>query len=103
MVWYYVCFLPSFLLVDSGLIFLHRHHIIHRDLKPENILLKRAPNGEVHYILYMYFVMLNLLDAMHCVFIEQIIYKLTDFGYAKAYESSSYTDSMVGTPQYVVS
>ena len=34
---------------------------------------------------------------------QQEIYKLTDFGYAKVYGTSSRADSMVGTLQYVVS
>lgn len=33
----------------------------------------------------------------------QVIYKLTDFGYAKQYDNSSVCTSLVGTVQYVVS
>ena len=32
----------------------------------------------------------------------QVIYKLTDFGYAKEYDNSSVCTSLVGTVQYVV-
>ena len=32
----------------------------------------------------------------------QVIYKLTDFGYAKQYDNSSVCTSLVGTVQYVV-
>jgi inhibitor of nuclear factor kappa-B kinase subunit beta len=62
--------------VTQGIKFLHSQKIIHRDLKPENILLKRV--GE-----------------------SQVIYKLTDFGYAKQYDNSSVCTSLVGTVQYV--
>ena len=34
---------------------------------------------------------------------SQVIYKLTDFGYAKQYDNSSVCTSLVGTVQYVVS
>ena len=33
----------------------------------------------------------------------QVVYKLTDFGYAKTYDQSSVCESLVGTVQYVVS
>ena len=33
----------------------------------------------------------------------QVVYKLTDFGYAKSYDQSSVCTSLVGTMQYVVS
>ena len=35
--------------------------------------------------------------------LSQVIYKLTDFGYAKQYDNSSVCTSLVGTVQYVVS
>ena len=35
--------------------------------------------------------------------ISQVVYKLTDFGYAKSYDKSSMCTSLVGTVQYVVS
>ena len=35
--------------------------------------------------------------------ISQVVYKLTDFGYAKSYDKSSVCTSLVGTVQYVVS
>ena len=34
--------------------------------------------------------------------ISQVVYKLTDFGYAKSYDKSSVCTSLVGTVQYVV-
>ena len=34
---------------------------------------------------------------------SQVVYKLTDFGYAKSYDKSSVCTSLVGTVQYVVS
>ena len=35
--------------------------------------------------------------------ISQVVYKLTDFGYAKSYDKSSVCTSLVDTVQYVVS
>ena len=59
--------------IDSGLIFLHRHHIIHRDLKPENILLKNGPNGEVnihvHVHVYVYCSSFYLRNNCWCNFV----------------------------------
>ena len=34
---------------------------------------------------------------------SQVVYKLTDFGYAKSYNKSSVCTSLVGMVQYVVS
>ncbi|XP_064389970.1 inhibitor of nuclear factor kappa-B kinase subunit beta-like [Halichondria panicea] len=62
--------------VNSGIRFLHKKKVIHRDLKPENILRKIIHKNKV-------------------------VYKLTDFGYAKSYDQSSVCTSLVGTMQYV--
>lgn len=62
--------------INNGIRFLHSRHIIHRDLKPENVLIKR-------------------------IGAERVVYKLTDFGYAKVCGQNSNCSSIVGTTQYV--
>lgn len=63
--------------VSCGLEFLHKKNIVHRDLKPENILLCHQGNN--------------------------VIYKITDLGYAKQLDARSICMSFVGTIQYLVS
>ena len=46
----------------------------------------------------------HVLINIHSHFMHvQVVYKLTDFGYAKSYDQSSVCTSLVGTMQYVVS
>ncbi|XP_057297723.1 inhibitor of nuclear factor kappa-B kinase subunit alpha-like isoform X1 [Hydractinia symbiolongicarpus] len=61
--------------VSCGLEFLHKKNIVHRDLKPENILLCHQGNN--------------------------VIYKITDLGYAKQLDARSICMSFVGTIQYL--
>lgn len=44
-----------------------------------------------------------MVTCVHVCLYAQVIYKLTDFGYAKSCDSNSVCTSLVGTMQYVVS
>ncbi|XP_038062253.1 inhibitor of nuclear factor kappa-B kinase subunit alpha-like [Patiria miniata] len=62
--------------ICDGVEYLHSKRIIHRDLKPENIVIQENENG-------------------------QLVYKLTDLGYAKDLDQGSVASTFVGTLQYL--